>query len=115
MWSTLTLAARAEGHHVDVAAHGAKGLTRRPMCDRRIRSALLAVILLLPSCSIGRANSFSPGPPTLTGDDVRWLNRVTFGIDTATATRYRQLGRTRFLNEQLDLSTEDPPALADAI
>src|SRR5262245_29109085 len=85
------------------------------MCDRRICCALLAFILLLPSCSIGRANSFSPGPPALTADDVRWLNRVTFGIDSATATRYRQLGRTWFLNEQLELSTEDPLALAAAI
>jgi hypothetical protein len=46
---------------------------------------------------------------------VRWLNRVTFGIDTATTARYRQLGRTRFLNEQLQLSTEDFPALAALI
>src|SRR5262250_1703029 len=107
---------KRRGHHADVAAQGAKVLTRRPMCDRRIRCALLAFILLLPSCSIGRANSFfSPGPPALTGDDVRWLNRVTFGIDTATATSYRQLGRTRFLNEQLELRTEDPPALAAAV
>jgi uncharacterized protein (DUF1800 family) len=85
------------------------------MGDRRVRSALLAFILLLPSCSIGPVNSTSSGLPPLTADDVRWLNRVTFGIDTATATRYRQLGRARFLSEQLQLSTEAPPTLAAAI
>ena len=85
------------------------------MGDRRVRSALLAFILLLPSCSIGRANSTSSGLPALTADDVRWLNSVTFGIDVATVARYRQLGRTRFLSEQLQQSTEDPPTLAAAI
>jgi uncharacterized protein (DUF1800 family) len=85
------------------------------MGDRRVRSALLAFVLLLPSCSIGRANSTSSGLPALTADDVRWLNHVTFGIDAATVARYRQLGRTRFLSEQLQQSTEDPPTLAAAI
>jgi hypothetical protein len=85
------------------------------MYDRRICFALLGLILLLTSCSIRPVNSASSGLPPLAADDVRWLNRVTFGIDTATATRYRQVGRARFLSEQLQLSTEDPPTLAAAI
>ncbi|TCV97097.1 uncharacterized protein (DUF1800 family) [Luteibacter rhizovicinus] len=38
----------------------------------------------------------------LTREDVAWLNRVTFGADTATVARYRDIGRRRFLDEQLD-------------
>src|SRR5215467_10224752 len=111
----VDVAERAEDDHADVAVHRANSLTRRPMGDRRIRYALLAFMLLLPSCSLGRVDAPSSGPSALTADDVRWLNRVTFGIDTATATRYRQVGRARFLSEQLQLSTEDPPPLAAAI
>ncbi len=40
---------------------------------------------------------------------------MTFGLDTTTVARFRQLGRTRFLDEQLHPSPTDPPALATAI
>jgi len=40
---------------------------------------------------------------------------VTFGIDDATVARYRQLGRARFLDEQLTPPAEDPLELAAAI
>src|SRR6185312_3281265 len=33
--------------------------------------------------------------------DIAWLRRDGFGLDSATLARYRQLGRTRFLDEQL--------------
>ena len=39
--------------------------------------------------------------PTIPRGDVRWLNRVTFGINTPTVARYQELGRERFLDEQL--------------
>jgi uncharacterized protein (DUF1800 family) len=51
----------------------------------------------------------------LTPDDLRWLARVTFGIDNAAVARYRQLGREKFLDEQLHPPAEDPPNLAAAI
>ncbi len=33
--------------------------------------------------------------------DMQWLGRVTFGIDSATLARFEQIGRRRFLDEQL--------------
>ena len=54
-------------------------------------------------------------PAALTPGDLRWLARVTFGIDNAAVARYRQLGREKFIDEQLHPPAEDPPTLAAAI
>jgi uncharacterized protein (DUF1800 family) len=54
-------------------------------------------------------------PRALGAEDVGWLNRVTFGVDSAALTRYRQLGRARFLDEQLTWLPPEPPDLAAAI
>ncbi len=57
-----------------------------------------------------------PAPPAaLTRGELRWLGRVTFGIDTTTVARYRALGREKFLDEQLHPSSSDPATLAAAI
>ena len=86
------------------------------MWGRRARPALLALCLLLPSCATGTASSGRPAAPLpLTREDLRWLNRVTFGVDAATVARYRQLGRAQFLDEQLKPLAEDPPELGAAI
>jgi len=83
---------------------------------RRARAAVLALCLLLPSCATGTASSGRPAAPSpLTREDLRWLNRVTFGVDATTVARYRQLGRAQFLDEQLKPLAEDPPELAVAI
>jgi uncharacterized protein (DUF1800 family) len=37
----------------------------------------------------------------LSRQDIQWLDRVTYGPDTATVNEYLKLGRRRFLNEQL--------------
>jgi uncharacterized protein (DUF1800 family) len=47
--------------------------------------------------------------------DLRWLDRVTFGIDSAVVARYERLGRAKFLDEQLHLPAEDPPDLASDV
>ncbi len=85
-----------------------------------IRPWLPGLCLLLVACATGssRPTATSPsasGPPPLTESDLRWLNRVTFGVDSATVARYRQLGRVRFLDAQLTPPAEDPPELAAAI
>ena len=54
-------------------------------------------------------------PAALTPGDLRWLARATFGIDSAAVARYRQLGREKFLDEQLHPPAEDPPDLRAAI
>src|SRR5690349_16319640 len=55
------------------------------------------------------------GPAPLTRGDLRWLARVTFGIDSATVAAYRRLGRDKFLDEQLHAPAVDPPDLQAAI
>ena len=75
----------------------------------RIRPAV-AVPAVLLTAALGAA---APGP--LARGEVAWLQRVTFGIDTATVERFRQLGRERFLDEQLRLSAADPKPLSDLI
>ncbi|MGC1547001.1 MAG: DUF1800 domain-containing protein [Rhodanobacter sp.] len=42
-----------------------------------------------------------PNTHGLSHDDLAWLRRDSFGLDSATVTRYHQLGRAAFLDEQL--------------
>jgi len=76
----------------------------------RFLISLVTVIL-----AAGAAMPASPRAAVLTRGDLRWLARVTFGIDSATVARYRQLGREKFLDEQLRPAAGDPPDLAAAI
>ena len=53
---------------------------------------------------------------TLSRDDIRWLQRASFGIDSATLASYRQLGRRRWLDAQLaDRHDTLPPAIGALI
>ena len=57
---------------------------------------------------MGLAGSEAPS-----GQDVLWLARVTYGPTTATLERYLELGRRRFLDEQLHPhDVQLPPAVA---
>lgn len=56
----------------------------------------------------------------LNHSDTLWLQRVTFGLDTATITRFQALGRKRFLEEQfaardVSLPTAVAAQIRDAI
>jgi uncharacterized protein (DUF1800 family) len=59
----------------------------------------------------GLTASFA-APAKLTGGDIRWLDRVTFGLNAATVVRYQLLGREKFLDEQLHPPAADPEYLA---
>jgi uncharacterized protein (DUF1800 family) len=54
-------------------------------------------------------------PAALARGDLRWLSRVTFGIDNATIADYQRLGREKFLEAQLHPPAEDPADLAAEI
>ena len=54
-------------------------------------------------------------PTALTRGDLRWLSRVTFGVDSASVTEYRRVGREKFLDEQLRAPVGDSGDLAKAI
>ena len=81
---------------------------------------LLVLCALLTACTAPVAPVDRPAAPVtvtglLTEEDIRWLNRVTFGVNSATLVRYRELGRTRFLDEQLTGPPADLPELETAI
>jgi uncharacterized protein (DUF1800 family) len=67
---------------------------------------LLAVFVELPAAS-------PPASPAR--GDLRWLSRVTFGIDRATVADYQRLGRAKFLDDQLNPAAGDQAELAAAI
>jgi len=75
----------------------------------------MAQTVLLVLLWAGSHPGASPAVKPLTLGDLRWLERVTFGIDSGTVARFRQLGREKFLDEQLHPSAQDPKELADVI
>jgi uncharacterized protein (DUF1800 family) len=78
----------------------------------RIRLAVSsACVVLAAVAGLSAASRSTP----LTRGELRWLARVTFGIDTPAVARYRALGREKFLDEQLRAPHDDPPELAAAI
>ena len=54
-------------------------------------------------------------PAGLSRSDIRWLNRVTFGIDSTTIASYQRLGRSKFLDEQLHEPSTGLGAAASAL
>jgi uncharacterized protein (DUF1800 family) len=81
----------------------------------RKRSACLLGLLLLAAPLTARSLYAADSRP-LSADDVAWLRRVSFGVDSATIERYRELGRTRFLDEELAGGDDPlPPAVAPLI
>jgi uncharacterized protein (DUF1800 family) len=77
---------------------GSQGQVRIPQRHPWRIWGLIAAFLLLASWAAFAAET----PARLTAEDARWLNRITYGLDAATVERYRQLGRKRFLEEQLN-------------
>jgi uncharacterized protein (DUF1800 family) len=61
------------------------------------------------------ASPSARGPAPFTRGDLRWLGRVTFGVDTATVAEYRRVGREKFLDEQLKAPAADTGDLATEI
>jgi uncharacterized protein (DUF1800 family) len=83
-----------------------------------------ALLLTLAGCTAGPrgdgtagtnakrspANATAAALPVLHRDDMLWLERVTFGVDSASVAEYRQVGRDHFLDRQLSSSDEALPA-----
>jgi uncharacterized protein (DUF1800 family) len=68
------------------------------MSPRDFRAvALLGAWLVLAACAPIPTQS----PTAVTREDVLWIDRVTYGIDTPTLAEYRRVGRAAFLREQL--------------
>jgi uncharacterized protein (DUF1800 family) len=73
------------------------------------RRLLAAMIAAAVGCAVGQAAG--PGSSALSRRDLRWLNRVTFGVDSAVVAGYRRLGREKLLDAQLHPPREDPAQL----
>ena len=86
--------------------------------DAISRSGLTRVLRWLPAALVSLAPlavSAQSNRP-LSHDDVAWLQRVGFGIDSASVARYQQLGRARYLDEELAARNDTlPPAVAALI
>src|SRR6202030_3056479 len=78
-----------------------------PASGRRSILVLLITMAQIPATSVwGRAST----------TDLRWLNRVTYGVSAATLTEYERLGRRRFIEAQLRADAETlPRTIADQI
>jgi len=73
------------------------------------------IALLLLALGSGVASAAGK-PSELSRDDLLWLNRVTYGADSATVATYAKLGRRQFL--ELQLAPRDaglPPVVAEQI
>jgi uncharacterized protein (DUF1800 family) len=80
------------------------------------RSAQWLGLLLLAAPLVWPMLAHAQGGKPLSADDVAWLRRDGFGLDSATIERYQELGRTRFLDEQLAGGDDPlPPAVAPLI
>jgi uncharacterized protein (DUF1800 family) len=89
--------------------------------------AVLPVVLLLACTGSATRNDTGTGSaagrpagaaaalPVFHRDDMLWLERVTFGLDSVSVAEYRRLGRERYLDRQLASQDTAPPPIAAAI
>jgi uncharacterized protein (DUF1800 family) len=87
----------------------------RRVISARARSVLTVVSIVLGACVTVPGASRTGRPAALTRGELRWLGRVTFGLDTAAVARYRLLSREKFLDEQLHPPQNEPATLGAAI
>ncbi|NII72912.1 uncharacterized protein (DUF1800 family) [Dyella sp. SG562] len=87
----------------------------RPQALRRHLSTLL--LACAATLALAAPPASAHGRDALGADDVAWLRRDGFGLDSASVARYRELGRDRYLDAQLDdkLGDELPPAIDQLI
>jgi len=72
--------------------------------------------IALAMLALGGGSESWARPAELARDDLLWLNRVTYGADSATVAAYTRLGRSRFLESQLDPKHASlPPGVAEQL
>lgn len=78
-----------------------------------MRHALASLSLGLLLAVTGAASALAAATDaTLSHDDIGWLRRASFGVDSATLARYRQLGRDGWLDQALaDRDDTLPPPI----
>src|SRR5207302_4391430 len=91
--------------------HGTRGRLQRPA---PFAAALALAACTTPGSPVGSATSAQSAAPAgalaaLRREDVVWLQRLTFGLDSRTVGDYRRLGRERYLDQQLHPRDEALP------
>lgn len=82
----------------------------RPGSTHYVGMRLLTTVMGVIVAASAAAGPDSPTP--LSREDMQWLNRVTYGLNSATVERFQRLGRRSFLEEQLEGRNEAlPPAV----
>jgi uncharacterized protein (DUF1800 family) len=82
--------------------------SRNRLSGHSVKHSRLSVIagVCLLICAVVRAHADSD---VLSRTDALWLDRITYGLDSATVQRFRQLGKRAFLHEQLAARTDALP------
>src|SRR5579883_211695 len=91
-------------------------MSRRPASAAIIPKPLrrLVCTALCALAAVGAAAAPAPDPAAAgpSRDDLRWLARLTYGVDGATLERFQRLGKAAFLEEQLAATdTTLPPTV----
>jgi uncharacterized protein (DUF1800 family) len=97
-----------------------------PPLRRRLRVAAWSLLLALPLIAACNGNAMererpaiapAPSSAPLSRDDIAWLRRDGFGLDSASVVRYRAMGRQRLLDAQLADRVDGrlPPPIAALI
>jgi uncharacterized protein (DUF1800 family) len=78
----------------------------RVECCDRLNRVLFAATALIVTAAVAGCASQSPRNssvplPVLHREDMLWLERVSFGLDSVSVTEYRRLGRTHYLEHEL--------------
>jgi uncharacterized protein (DUF1800 family) len=86
--------------------------TPRGVSARRAGCRGLTATLLLAGCATPPNPPHAPSEPSrpLHRENVLWLERISFGLNTRNVADYRRLGRERFLDQQLHPDDETLPA-----
>jgi uncharacterized protein (DUF1800 family) len=86
----------------------------RPWPDRdaRVLAGMALLLAALAGCAARPAGQAGGNAalPSLSHNDIAWLERVDFGIDSDSVQAYHRLGRERFLNAQLAMHDATLPA-----
>ena len=73
-------------------------------------AAAFAVGAVVVGCAAQAPQKTSAPLPVLHREDMLWLERVSFGLDTVSVTEYRRLGRTQYLEHELQPQAAALPA-----
>jgi len=99
-------------------------LPSKPGATAALRALLLVLASLLtvactssaPRADVSAKPSSAPQLANLRRQDALWLDRVGFGVDSQMVNDYRRLGRSRWLDEQLEMHDSPlPPAIGAQI